>query len=120
MAQIKIKRVYEDASDSDGYRILVDRLWPRGMKKENLKYDEWAKDVTPSPGLRKWFHEDMQQRWADFSAMYITELEHSDSVKALLIRIEPFKIVTLLYASRESVYNHARILQNYLETHQKI
>jgi len=59
MTQIKIKRVYENPEAEDGYRVLVDRLWPRGMKKEYLKYDVWEKDITPSPELRKWFHEDM-------------------------------------------------------------
>ena len=56
MTQIKIKRVYENPEAEDGYRVLVDRLWPRGMKKEYLKYDVWEKDITPSPELRKWFH----------------------------------------------------------------
>lgn len=59
MIQVRIKRVYEDFSETDGYRVLVDKLWPRGMKKEWLKYDYWAKDITPSASLRKWFHEDI-------------------------------------------------------------
>lgn len=58
MTQIRIKRVYDDPDAADGYRVLVDRLWPRGMKKERLKYDVWEKDITPSPELRRWFHED--------------------------------------------------------------
>ena len=58
MTQIRIKRVYEEPNATDGYRVLVDRLWPRGIKKEHLKYDVWEKDITPSPELRKWFHED--------------------------------------------------------------
>lgn len=63
MTEIKIKRVYEDPSDTDGYRVLVDRLWPRGMKKEHLKYDYWAKELTPSSDLRKWFHDDVPGHW---------------------------------------------------------
>ena len=59
MIQVRIKRVYEDFSETDGYRVLVDKLWPRGMKKEWLKYDYWAKDITPSSTLRRWFHEDI-------------------------------------------------------------
>lgn len=59
MVQVRIKRVYEDFSETDGYRVLVDKLWPRGIKKEWLKYDYWAKDITPSAALRNWFHEDM-------------------------------------------------------------
>ena len=90
MTQIKIKRVYEDPADTDGYRVLVDRLWPRGMKKEYLKYDVWEK-----------------------------ELEGSAAVKEFLTKIASYKVVTLLYASKEPVYNHARILQQYLEIHLK-
>ena len=70
MIQVRIKRVYEDFSETDGYRVLVDKLWPRGMKKEWLKYDYWAKDITPSPTLRKWFHEDIPGHWGDFVTQY--------------------------------------------------
>ncbi len=71
MIQVRIKRVYEDFSETDGYRVLVDKLWPRGMKKEWLKYDYWAKDITPSPTLRKWFHEDIPGHWGDFVTQYL-------------------------------------------------
>ena len=63
MTQVNIKRVYDEPSEQDGYRVLVDRLWPRGMKREYLKYDYWAKEVTPSNDLRKWFHADVEKRW---------------------------------------------------------
>lgn len=66
MVQVRIKRVYEDFSETDGYRVLVDKLWPRGIKKEWLKYDYWAKDITPSAALRRWFHEDIPGHWNDF------------------------------------------------------
>ena len=66
MVQVRIKRVYEDFSETDGYRVLVDKLWPRGIKKEWLKYDYWAKDITPSAALRRWFHEDIPGHWGDF------------------------------------------------------
>ena len=95
MVQVRIKRVYEDFSETDGYRVLVDKLWPRGIKKEWLKYDYWAKDITPSAALRRWFHEDF------------------------LTLIKPHPVITLLYASKEPVYNHARILRDYLEMHLK-
>ena len=75
MTKIKIKRVYEDTSDTDGYRVLVDRLWPRGMKKEHLKYDYWAKELTPSSDLRKWFHDDVPGHWKEFAEMYFGEWE---------------------------------------------
>ena len=70
MVQVRIKRVYEDFSETDGYRVLVDKLWPRGIKKEWLKYDYWAKDITPSAALRRWFHEDIPGHWNDFVVMY--------------------------------------------------
>ena len=117
MTQIKIKRVYEDPETEDGCRVLVDRLWPRGMKKEHLKYDVWEKDITPSPELRKWFHKDPVEHWGDFSAMYRKELETSEAARNFLTTIRPYKTVTLLYASKEPVRNHARILQQFLEAH---
>ena len=116
MTQLKIKRVYENPEAEDGYRVLVDRLWPRGMKKEYLKYDVWEKDITPSPELRKWFHEDMAGHWEAFSDMYRKELETSEATRNFLASIKPYKTVTLLYASKEPVRNHARILQQFLET----
>ena len=115
MTKIKLKRVYEDYSESDGYRVLVDRLWPRGMKKEHLHYDLWAKDVTPSPGLRKWFHEDIENRWAGFSDLYLKELGQSESVKKFVDIIKDEDVVTLLYASRQPEHNHAQILKVYLD-----
>ena len=69
--------MYEDFSETDGYRVLVDKLWPRGIKKEWLKYDYWAKDITPSAALRRWFHEDIPGHWNDFVVMYQKELEAS-------------------------------------------
>ncbi len=80
MIQVRIKRVYEDFSETDGYRVLVDKLWPRGMKKEWLKYDYWAKDITPSSTLRKWFHEDIPGHWEDFVMQYQKELDASPSM----------------------------------------
>ena len=117
MTQIKIKRVYEDPEAEDGYRVLVDRLWPRGMKKEHLKYDVWEKDITPSPELRKWFQEDPVEHWEGFTAKNRKELETSEAARNFLITIRPYKTVTLLYASKEPVRNHARILQQFLEAH---
>ena len=115
MIQVWIKRVYEDFSETDGYRVLVDKLWPRGMKKEWLKYDYWAKDITPSPTLRKWFHEDIPGHWGDFVTQYQKELDASPSMADFLTLIKPHPVITLLYASKEPVYNHARILRDYLE-----
>ena len=112
MVQVRIKRVYEDFSETDGYRVLVDKLWPRGIKKEWLKYDYWA-------ALRRWFHEDIPGHWNDFVVMYQKELEASQAVADFLTLIKPHLVITLLYASKEPVYNHARILRDYLEMHLK-
>lgn len=119
MVQVRIKRVYEDFSETDGYRVLVDKLWPRGIKKEWLKYDYWAKDITPSAALRRWFHEDIPGHWNDFVVMYQKELEASQAVADFLTLIKPHPVITLLYASKEPVYNHVRILRDYLEMHLK-
>lgn len=116
MTQISIKRVYEDPSPNDGYRVLVDRLWPRGMKREYLKYDYWAKELTPSNDLRKWFHADPEKRWGAFADMYQKELERSPDVKPFIDKIKPYGKVTLLYASKDKEHNHARVLEQYLST----
>lgn len=117
MTQVNIKRVYDEPSDQDGYRVLVDRLWPRGMKREYLKYDYWAKEVTPSNDLRKWFHADVEKRWDAFADLYQKELEESDASKAFIDKIKAYPKVTLLYASKEPERNHAGVLKHYLDTH---
>ena len=115
MTQIKTKRVYEASSPDDGYRVLVDRLWPRGMKKENLKDDEWEKGIAPSTDLREWYHADEANRWNEFEALYIKELEHSPEMKDFIERIKQYPVVTLLFAAKDTVHNQAVILQKYME-----
>jgi len=115
MTQIKLKRVYEDYSNDDGYRVLVDRLWPRGMKKEHLHYDMWAKDIAPSADIRQWFHDDIKDHWEEFSNMYKKELTKSEAVKKFVEAIKDKDTVTLLYASKEPEHNHAKILKAYLD-----
>ena len=117
MTQVNIKRVYDEPSEQDGYRVLVDRLWPRGMKREYLKYDYWAKEVTPSNDLRKWFHADIEKRWGTFADMYQKELNESDAAKAFIDKIKAYSKVTLLYASKAQERNHANVLKHYLDTH---
>lgn len=115
MVKIKIKRVYEPASPEDGYRVLVDKLWPRGVRKDALPYDLWAKDITPSTPLRSWFHVDPEGRWEEFRRKYMDELRNSEAVQQFVQQIADKKIVTLLYASKSATENHALILQDYLE-----
>ncbi|WP_165043609.1 DUF488 domain-containing protein [Dysgonomonas sp. ZJ709] len=115
MMKIQLKRVYDDFDENDGYRVLVDRLWPRGISKARLHYDLWAKDITPSSKLRIWVHEDMEGRWDDFAMAYRKELSQSSAVHKFTEQIKQYDKVTLLYASRETKHNHAIILKGYLE-----
>jgi len=115
--EIKIKRAYDAAEESDGMRVLVDRLWPRGIKKTDLKYDVWAKEITPSSALRKLFHEDPENNWDAFSVGYIRELESSEAFSKFIamIKEERPECVTLLYAFKNRIKNHALILQQEIQ-----
>lgn len=117
MTQIQIKRVYEPEEQSDGFRVLVDKLWPRGVKKDNLHYDYWAKEITPSTELRQWYHLNEEQNWEEFRQRYLLELKESQEVKHFLDQIRDKKTVTLLYASKNTEENHALVLQAYLRKH---
>jgi uncharacterized protein YeaO (DUF488 family) len=114
MTQIKIKRVYAPVESTDGFRVLVDKLYPRGIKKENLHCDLWTKDITPSTALRQWYHEDEAGRWDEFRKRYWQELESSPAVKNFVEEIRGQAVVTLLYASKNATENHALILQEFL------
>lgn len=112
---IQCKRVYETASADDGYRVLVDRLWPRGVKKAELAFDEWCKDLTPSAALRKEFHAEMID-FAAFREAYLQELaEHKDQGLTLAAR-QKQQTVTLLYAAKNEQQNHARVLAEWLRS----
>jgi len=113
MGTVQVKRVYEPVEATDGKRILVDRLWPRGMKKESAHLDEWMKDAAPSTELRKWFHQDATQ-WPEFTARYMHELEQNNAVNALLDIINKNKIVTLLYGAHDAERNHALVLLQFI------
>lgn len=114
MTQVRIKRVYEPASPDDGCRILVDRLWPRGVRKDALRYDGWAKEITPSDDLRRWFHADPDVRWEEFRRRYLAQLRASDAVGRFVAAISRERTLTLLYASKSPTRNHALVLQEYL------
>ena len=111
MTRIRIKRVYEPEAPEDGYRVLVDKLWPRGIRKEALRYDLWAKEIAPTPGLRTWFHAAPEERWEEFRRRYTGELRSSPAVRDFVRRIAGKDTVTLLYASKNAAGNHALILQ---------
>ncbi len=110
---IQCKRVYEDVSKSDGYRVLVDRLWPRGVKKSELQYDEWCKAVTPSPELRKELHSEVID-FDTFSQRYRAELAQAPEETRRLAEIARRRPLTLLYAAKNTAQNHALVLADYL------
>jgi uncharacterized protein YeaO (DUF488 family) len=115
---VKIKRIYEPYSKDDGYRILVDRLWPRGIKKEEAHMDKWLKEIAPSTDLRKWFHQASEtNHWKQFVKSYQAELKKSVIVKELLSYIYDHQTVTLLYAAKNQEHNHALILQLFINDH---
>ncbi len=111
---IQIKRAYEEATPEDGRRFLVDRLWPRGVKKEALLLDGWLKEVAPSTELRRWFgHE--PERWAEFQQRYAAELDAQPESWQPLLEAARQGEITLLYAARDEVHNNAAVLRSYLE-----
>lgn len=113
-----IKRVYEPAADDDGQRLLVERLWPRGIKKTDLKMDEWLKDVAPSTELRKWFSHD-PEKWTEFKRKYFKELDAKpESWQPILDATKKGK-VTLLFSSHDAERNNVVALKSYLEKHLK-
>jgi uncharacterized protein YeaO (DUF488 family) len=111
---IQIKRAYEAPSPSDGTRILVDRLWPRGLSKEKLKLDAWMKDLAPSNELRKEFHHDAS-RWQEFQKRYAMELCQQMELVAELRKKARHGRVTLIYGAQDQVHNNAVALKDYLE-----
>lgn len=115
MTQINIKRVYEDWEESDGYRILVDRLWPRGVSKEKAQLDVWIKEIAPTDELRKWFgHE--APKWDEFKRKYITEIKENNKGQVQLIdAVTGQKKVTLLFGAKDQEHNQAVVLQEWLE-----
>jgi uncharacterized protein YeaO (DUF488 family) len=111
---IQVKRVYEAAEPQDGARFLVERLWPRGMKKESLQMDGWLKEVAPSTALRQWFGHD-PARWAEFQRRYTAELDAAPDAWAPLVAAARHGTVTLLYSARDTEHNAALALRDYLE-----
>jgi uncharacterized protein YeaO (DUF488 family) len=112
---ITVKRVYEKPSTNDGVRILVDRLWPRGIKKEEARA-EWAKELAPSTELRKWFNHSVPL-WTDFEKRYKAELKKNDAVDEFVEEHRHDKHITLLYAAKDEEHNHALVLKEFLEKH---
>jgi uncharacterized protein YeaO (DUF488 family) len=116
---IKVKRAYDEVSDDDGYRILVGRLWPRGVTKERAALDLWLKDVAPSTELRKWFGHD-PKKWEEFSRRYWKELESKPQDINILKQKIKEGPVTLIYSAHDTDHNAAVALKEFLERHEKI
>ena len=115
---IRIKRIYETPARDDGFRILVDRLWPRGLSKDKAKVDLWLKEIAPSNDLRKWYAHD-PKKWGEFKKKYFKELYlKKELVDRILKKIKEGK-VTLLFGAREEKFNNAVTLKEYIETKTK-
>jgi uncharacterized protein YeaO (DUF488 family) len=112
-----MKRVYDAAAASDGYRVLVDRLWPRGVSKERAELDEWAKEVAPSPELRTEWHHAGGERFDEFAARYRAELDENPAAVAILASGREHDRVTLLFGARDERVNHAAVLLEWLAGH---
>ncbi|HEX6922996.1 MAG TPA: DUF488 domain-containing protein [Bacillales bacterium] len=117
MAMIQMKRVYEEVSDQDGRRVLVDRVWPRGVSKEKAQLDEWMKEVAPSPDLRKWFGH-RQERFEAFKESYEKELAESTERQEAVEKLrdwEDGQTVTLVYAAKDQEHNHVVVLRDFVK-----
>ena len=111
---LRIKRIYGVAARSDGFRVLVDRLWPRGISKSRAKLSDWMPDLAPSTELRKWFGHD-PERWNEFRHRYQAELARKPSLINSVRKRSLEEPVTLLYAARDATYNHALVLKQFIE-----
>lgn len=119
MGTLLTKRVYDASTADDGYRVLVDRLWPRGETHERANLDLWLKDIAPSTELRTWWNHD-PDRMDQFAERYQAELdENRTSVDELLALLRARPTVTLVYAAHDALINHAIVLQRYIQTHYK-
>ena len=111
--RLRLKRVYEQASSEDGVRVLVDRLWPRGLSKKKAAIDHWMKEVAPSPGLRKWFGHDVE-RWSEFKRRYRSELRQHTDLLDEIRKLTKRDTVTLLFGARDEEHNDAVVLRDVL------
>lgn len=115
MTQYKLKRAYDKESPDDGFRVYIDRLWPRGLSHENFHYDLWEKQISPSTELREWFHEDPTDRWNEFVRKYKDELRENPDFKSFKELLETKAKVTLLYSSHDETRNNAVVVEEMLK-----
>lgn len=112
--KIDIKRAYDIPSSGDGFRVYVDRLWPRGLSHEAFHYDLWDKDIAPSTELREWFHSSPDNLWDEFAERYRNELKDNPAFASLSDAIADKPMVTLLYSSHDRIHNNAVVLEELL------
>ncbi|MCM1293250.1 MAG: DUF488 family protein [Bacteroides sp.] len=112
---IKIKRIYEPVDPSDGYRVYIDRLWPRGLSHSSFHCDVWEKGIAPSTELREWFHADPTNRWQEFEKKYAAELKANPAFQQLEADLINQSDITLLYSSHDTEHNNAVVLLNLLK-----
>jgi uncharacterized protein YeaO (DUF488 family) len=110
MSEVRLKRAYDPAEPEDGLRILVDRLWPRGLRREDAKVDQWVKEVAPSTELRRWFGHD-PAKWAEFQKRYEAELAHNPALEELRALVRHNRHVTFLFGARDVEHNNAVVLR---------
>lgn len=115
MDNLQIKRAYEPCEDSDGFRIYIDRLWPRGLSHSTFIYDWWDKEIAPSSELREWFHADPSIRWVEFEQKYAEELKKNPAFATLRDTLADKGHVTLLYSSKDPLHNNAIVVKKLLE-----
>lgn len=113
MTELKVKRIYQSVDKEDGLRVLVDGLWPRGIRKEEAYIDLWLKEIAPSSQLRKWFQHD-SEKWVEFCKCYHKELDFKQDYLRPIIKSLKVKDVTLLYGSKEEKFNNANALKEYI------
>jgi len=112
--EVLLKRAYEEPGKADGFRVLVDRLWPRGKKKADLRLNAWAKEIAPSTELRQWFNHD-PRRWLEFCKRYKAELKEPEAKKAITDTVQAAKkysAITLIYAAKDTEHNEAVVLRD--------
>ncbi|HTV31837.1 MAG TPA: DUF488 domain-containing protein [Methylocella sp.] len=114
MTVIRIKRIYDSPKTSDGMRLLVDRLWPRGIVREAARIDAWVKDIAPSDALRRWYSHD-PRKWPEFRARYLAELQQNPAAAELRHQMQKTTTLTLLYAAKDAAHNNAFVLREFLD-----
>lgn len=113
--KLHLKRAYDPADPADGFRVYIDRIWPRGLSRLTFRYDMWDKDLAPSTDLRKWFHADPSARWEEFRKKYTLQLRSSPAFRQFMKTIEGKPVVTLLFSSRDRDRNNAVVVRDLLD-----